>query len=187
VRNRIVQSVLLAASLCIASALPAAAQIDAASVGAAFLNNNAGVGVNADYSRALQSKAGAGFVADVAFAHKGFSETGVDFSVNSLMVSGGVRLAGKAGEKADWHVQGTVGVMHASGSFSGVVQSVCDLAGVDCSGSSNSFMIMPGGALTYWFSPKGGLKGQLNIPITTSGGASSGIRFDVNYVMKFGK
>jgi len=46
---------------------------------------------------------------------------------------------------------------------------------------------MPGGAVTYWFSDKGGIKGQLNIPIAVGGdGSGSAVRFDINYVMKLG-
>jgi hypothetical protein len=67
-----------------------------------------------------------------------------------------------------------------------LTQTVCDLAGVDCSASSNSFMIMPGGAFTYWFSDKGGIKGQLNIPIAIGGDSGSAVRFDINYVLKIG-
>lgn len=191
--NRIVQSVFLAAALFVVSAIPAAAQTDAFSAGLAFLSDNGGVGVNADYSKATSTKANdrtMGWVGDVSFNHKGFGGVaGVgDFSVNTLFVSGGVRLAGKAGDKAIWHVQGTAGIEHASASISSLSQSICNLAGVNCSSSATSFMIMPGGAITYWFSDKGGVKGQLNIPIAIGGdGSGSAVRFDINYVMKLGK
>jgi hypothetical protein len=191
VRNRIVQSVFLAAALFTVSAIPAAAQTNAFSAGLAFLSDNGGVGVNADYSKATSSRANSqtmGWVFDGSYNHKGFSELGSDFSVNSVSVSGGLRLAGKAGDKASWHVQGTAGLFHASASLGGLAQSVCNLAGIDCSASSNSFMIMPGGAVTYWFSEKGGLKGQLNIPITVGGdvGSHGKVRFDINYVYRIG-
>ena len=189
-RNRIVQSVFLVAALFLVSAIPAAAQTDAFSAGLAFLSDEGGVGVNADYSRATSTRANdrtLGWVGDFAFNHKGFGGFGTDFSINTVMVSGGVRLAGKAGDKATWHVQGTAGLIHAGASIDGLTQSICDLAGVDCDTSSNSFMIMPGGALTYWFSDKSGVKGQLNIPIAVGGdGSGSAIRFDINYVMKLG-
>jgi hypothetical protein len=48
-------------------------------------------------------------------------------------------------------------------------------------------MIMPGGALTYWFSEKGGVKAQLNIPIAVGGDSGSAVRFDINYVMNLKK
>jgi hypothetical protein len=188
--NRIVQSVFLATALFLVSALPAAAQTDAFSGGLAFMSDNGGVGVNADYSKATSMKANdrtMGWVVDGSYNHKGFGGFGTDFSVNTVTVSGGIRLAGKAGDKATWHVQGTAGLFHAAASVDNLTQSICDLAGVDCSASSNSFMIMPGGAVTYWFSDKGGVKGQLNIPIAVGGDSGSAIRFDINYVMKLGK
>lgn len=188
-RNRIVQSVFLAAALFAVSAMPAAAQTNAFSAGLAFLSDNGGVGVNADYSKATSSRANnqtMGWVFDGSFNHKGFGGFGTDFSVNTVSVSGGVRLAGKAGDKASWHVQGTAGLLHAGVSVDGLTQSVCNLAGIDCSASSNSFMIMPGGAFTYWFSEKGGVKGQLNIPIAVGGDSGSAVRFDINYVLKIG-
>jgi hypothetical protein len=190
VRNRIVQSVFLGAALFLVSVLPAAAQTDAFSAGLAFLSDSGGVGVNADYSRATSQKANdrtMGWVVDGSYNHKGFGGFGTDFSINTVTLSGGVRLAGKAGDKATWHVQGTAGLFHAGASVDGLTQSICDLAGVDCSASSNSFMIMPGSAVTYWFSDKGGVKGQLNIPIAVGGdGSGSAVRFDINYVMKLG-
>jgi len=190
VRNRIVQSVFLGAAVFLVSVIPAAAQTDAFSAGLAFLSDSGGVGVDADYSRATSQKANdrtMGWVVDGSYNHKGFGGFGTDFSINTVTLSGGVRLAGKAGDKATWHVQGTAGLMHAGASVDGLTQSICDLAGVDCSASSNSFMIMPGGAVTYWFSDKGGVKGQLNIPIAVGGdGSGSAVRFDINYVMKLG-
>ena len=192
-RNRIVQGGFLSAALFLASAIPAAAQTNAASVGLAMLSDNGGVGVNADYSRATSSKANdrtVGWVGDVSYNHKGFGgfASAGDFSVNTFFVDAGIRLAGKAGDKATWHVQGTAGIQHASASIDNLTQSICSLAGIDCSPSTTSFMIMPGGAVTYWFSEKGGVKGQLNIPIAVSGdGSGSAIRFDINYVMKLGK
>ena len=183
----------LAAALFAVSALPAAAQTDAFSAGLALLNNNGGVGVNADYSKATRSRSSdqtLGWVGDVSFNHKGFggfASVG-DFSINTFMVSGGIRLAGKAGDKATWHVQGTAGIQHAAASIDNLTQSICSLAGVDCSPSATAFMIMPGGALTYWFSDKGGIKGQLNIPVAVTGDATgSAIRFDINYVMNLSK
>jgi hypothetical protein len=182
--------VFLGAALSLVSVIPAAAQTDAFSAGLAFLSDEGGVGVNADYSRATGTRANdrtVGWVGDFAFNHKGFGGFGTDFSINTVMVSGGLRLAGKAGDKATWHVQGTAGLIHAGASVDGLTQSICDLAGVDCSASTNSFMIMPGGAVTYWFSDKGGVKGQLNIPIAVGGdGSGSAVRFDINYVRKLG-
>jgi hypothetical protein len=190
VRNRIVQSVCLAAALFAVSALPAAAQTDAFSVGLALLSDNGGVGVNADYSRATSMKSNdrvMGWVGDVSFNHKGFNGLGVaDVSLNTFMVDGGIRLAGKAGDKATWHVQGTAGIAHRSES-SDLAQTVCSLAGLDCSLSATSFLIMPGGGVTYWFSDKSGLKGQLGIPIFVTGNTGSAVRFDINYVMKMGR
>jgi len=182
--------VFLGAAVFLVSVIPAAAQTDAFSAGLAFLSDSGGVGVDADYSRATSQKANdrtMGWVVDGSYNHKGFGGFGTDFSINTVTVSGGVRLAGKASDKATWHVQGTAGLMHAGASVDGLTQSICDLAGVDCSASSNSFMIMPGGAVTYWFSDKGGVKGQLNIPIAVGGdGSGSAVRFDINYVMKLG-
>jgi hypothetical protein len=184
--------VFLAAALYVVSAIPAAAQTDAFSAGLAFLSDNGGVGVNADYSKARSMKANdrtLGWVGDVAINHKGFGGlVGSDFSINTFMVDGGLRLAGKANDKATWHVQGTAGIMHASASIDNLTQSACDLAGVDCSPSATSFMIMPSGAVTYWFSGNGGVKAQLNIPIAVTGdGSGSSVRFDINYVRKLGK
>jgi hypothetical protein len=191
VRNRIVQSVFVAAALLFVSAIPAAAQTDAFSVGLAFLSDNGGVGVNADYSKATSMKANdrtMGWVVDGSFNHKGFGGFGTDFSINTLIVDGGVRLAGKAGDKATWHVQGTAGIVRFNVSIDGLTQSICDLAGVDCSASSTSFIIDPGGAFTYWFNEKGGVKGQLTIPIAIGGDNSGSMtRFDINYVMKLGR
>ena len=188
-RNRIVQSVFLAAALFAVSAVPAAAQTNAFSAGLAFMSDNRGAGVNADYSTARSSRANnqtMGWVVDGSYNHKGFSGFATDFGVNTVTLSGGIRLAGKAGDKASWHLQGTAGLFHASLSISGLTQTVCDLAGVDCSVSSNNFMIMPGGAFTYWFSDKGGVKGQLNIPIAVGSDSHSAVRFDINYVYKIG-
>jgi len=185
-----VQSAFLAAALFVVSAIPAAAQTDAFSVGLAFLSDNGGVGVNADYSRATSQKANdrtMGWVGDVSFNHKGFGGFGTDFSLNTFMVDGGIRLAGKASDKATWHVQGTAGIAHSSFSLDSLTQSICDLVGYDCGAGDTAFIIMPGGALTYWFSDKSGVKGQLNIPIRLSGNTGSAIRFDVNYVMKMGR
>jgi len=186
-----VQSVFLAAALFLVSAIPAAAQTDAFSVGLAFLSDNGGVGVNADYSKATGTKANnrtIGWVGDVSFNHKGFGGFGgSDFGINTFMVDGGIRLAGKASDKATWHVQGTAGIAHASVSIDNLTQSVCTLAGIDCSASETSFLIMPGGAVTYWFSDKSGVKGQLNIPIMVTGDTGSAVRFDVNYVMRLGR
>ncbi len=189
-RIRIVQSVFIAAALFVVSAIPAAAQTDAFSAGLAFLSDDGGVGVNADYSRATGTRSNdrtIGWVGDFSFNHKGFGDFGNDFSRNVLIVDGGVRLAGKAGDKATWHVQGTAGILHSSFSLDNLTQSICDLIGFDCSASDTAFLIMPGGAVTYWFSEKSGVKGQLNIPIRVSGDTGSAIRFDVNYVMKLGK
>jgi hypothetical protein len=190
VRNRIVQSVFLAAALFAVSVIPATAQTDAFSVGLALLSSNGGVGINADYSKATSTKANdrmLGWVGDVSFNHKGFNTLGLaDFSVNTFMVDGGVRLAGKANEKATWHVQGTAGIAHAGRSVDTLTQSICDAVGIDCGGAT-SFLIMPSGALTYWFSDRGGLKGQLNIPILVTGNTGHAVRFDINYVMKLKK
>jgi hypothetical protein len=190
VRNRIVHSAFLAAALFLVSAMPAVAQTDAFSAGLAFLSDNGGVGVNADYSKSMSMKSNGrmmGWVGDLSFNHKGFGGFGTDFSVNTFMVDGGVRLAGKVNDKATWHVQGTAGIAHASASLDNLTQSVCNLAGVDCSASDTAFMIMPAGAMTYWFSDNSGVKGQLNIPIRVSGDTGSSVRFDINYVMKLGK
>src|SRR5262245_25994256 len=101
VRKRIVQSVFLAVALFAVTAIPAAAQSGGASVGLAFLSDNGGVGVNADYSKATRTQANdrtLGWVGDVSFNHKGFNGfAGVgDFSVNTFMIDGGIRFAGKA-------------------------------------------------------------------------------------------
>ena len=189
-RIRIVQSVFLAVALFVVSAVPAAAQTDAFSVGLAFLSDEGGVGVNADYSRATGTRSGdqsIGWVGDFSFNHKGFGGFGTDFSLNTLIVDAGVRLAGKASDKATWHVQGTAGIAHSSFSVDTLTQSICDLVGFDCGAGDTAFIIMPGGALTYWFSDKSGVKGQLNIPIRLSGNTGSAVRFDVNYVMKMGR
>src|SRR5262249_4474579 len=142
VRNRIVHSVCLAAALFVVSAIPAAAQTDAFSVGLALLSDNGGVGVNADYSRATSTKSNdrvMGWVGDVSFNHKGFNGLGVaDVSLNTFMVDGGLRFGGKAGDKTTWHVQGTVGIAHRSES-SDLADTVCSLAGLDCSLSATSF------------------------------------------------
>lgn len=187
-RNRIVQSLFLAAALFVVSAIPAAAQTNAFSVGLAFLSDEGGVGVNADYSRALSSTGDRtmGWVGDVSFNHKSVGGFGNDVSFNTFIVDGGVRLAGKASDKASWHVQGTAGIAHASLGIDNVTQSLCDLVGIDCSASETAFLIMPSGAVTYWFSDRSGVKGQLNIPIRVSGSTGSSVRFDINYVMKLG-
>jgi hypothetical protein len=191
VRNRIVQSVFLAAALFAVSAIPAAAQTNAFSVGLALLDNDGGVGINADYSKATSMKGNdrtLGWVGDVSFNHKGLDDFGQDFSFNTFMVDAGVRLAGKAGDKTSWHVQGTAGIGHRSASID-LNQSLCSSLGIDCSASAGdtSFLIMPAGAFTYWFNEKSAVKGQLNIPLFVSGDTGHGIRFDINYVMKLGK
>jgi hypothetical protein len=166
--------------------MPAVAQTNAFSVGLAFLDNNGGVGVNADYSRATRTRSNGqsiGWVGDVSFNHKGISDVGY----NTFFVDGGVRLSGKAGDKATWHVQGTAGIAHSSFGVDTLTQSICDSVGFDCDASDTGFLIMPGGALTYWFSDKSGVKGQLNIPILLSGNTGSGVRFDINYVMKLSR
>jgi len=96
VRNRIVQCVFLAAALFVVSAIPAAAQTDAFSVGLSFLSDQGGVGIDADYSKSTSMKANdrmMGWVVDGSFNHKGFGGFGTDFSINTLIADGGIRLA----------------------------------------------------------------------------------------------
>ena len=192
-RNRIVRSVFFE-QLCVwCPPSPPPRRTDAFSAGLAFLSDNGGVGVNADYSKARSTKANdrtLGWVggASRSTARVSVAWVGSNFSINTFMVDGGLRLAGKANDKATWHVQGTAGIMRASASIDNLTQSACDLAGVDCSPSATSFMIMPSGGVTYWFSAKGGVKAQLNIPIAVTGdGSGSSVRFDINYVRKLGK
>ena len=158
--------------------MPAGAQ-GAASAGLTFFGDNLGVGVDADYARQYRT-VGAdrplSWLVDGAFAHKG--EGGASF--NTVMLGGGVRVEGKAGDKATWHGQGTAGIMHT-----GFDSDLCDLLDIDCGGGSTDFVIMPAGAITYWFSDTKGVKGQLGIPLALGGdGAGSTIRFDINFVWK---
>ena len=175
--NRIVQGSVLAAALLITSAIPAAAQ-GAASAGITFFGDNLGVGIDADYARQYKSMGmdrTLSWLVDGAFAHKG--EAGA--SLNTFMLDGGVRLEGNAGANATWHAQGTAGFMHTS-----LDSDLCDLLNIDCGGSTD-FVIMPAGAVTYWFSATKGVKGQLGIPLVLGGdGADSTIRFDINFVWK---
>src|SRR5262245_47891366 len=113
--NRIVQRVFLAGSLLLASGLPAAAQ--SASVGLSFLGDDGGTGVAADFAnhfKTTSSERNLDWLADLSLNHKGASALGFDASLNTLIVQGGVRLSGKAAEKATWHVQGAIGIAHQS-------------------------------------------------------------------------
>jgi hypothetical protein len=181
--NRIVQSVFLVTALFLVSAGPASAQT--ASVGLALLGDNGGAGIAADYSnqlRTMSSDRTLGWLVDLSFNHHGESLLGFDASLNTFIVEVGARLAGKAGDKATWHVQGAFGVAHQG--VGGDIADSCDLVGIDCGNTGAIFT--PAGALTYWFSGNKGVKGQLGIPIFFSGGDST-TRFDISFVWRMGQ
>ena len=182
-RNRIVQSVFLVGALFVASAIPAAAQT--ASVGVTFLGDGGGTGVAADYAnhfRDMNSDRSLDWLVDLSFNHKSDSVLGFDASLNTLIAQVGIRVAGKAGDKATWHVQGAVGFAHRGAG--GDLSDVCEILGANC--SDNTGVFTPAGALTYWFSSNKGVKGQLGIPVFFSGGGST-TRFDISFVWKMGK
>ena len=124
-----------------------------------------------------------GWVGDVSYHHNGDSAFGLSASLNTFMVQGGARIAGKAGDKATWHAQGTFGVAHQSigGSLGTAACEILDTC------SSNSAVFTPAGALTYWFSGNKGVKGQLGIPVFFSGGGDTTTRFDISFVWGMGK
>jgi hypothetical protein len=154
------------------SAIPAHAQT--ASIGLALLDNSGGAGLAFDYSKPTSTTGDRtmGWVVDASFNHKGAGNALVSASLNTVIAQGGLRLQGKAGENLTWHVQGAAGIIHSSASV--------NILGSTGSGSNTTFVITPAGAVTYWFSPKRGVKGQLGIPFNGDGNFT---RFDIAYVM----
>lgn len=185
-RNRIVHSVFLSAALLVVSAIPAAAE-GGASVGLALLSGDGGVGLNGDYfmmTKDMGMGRSSGFGVDASLNRKGFGGFGNDFSITTWIAEGGYRFQGQAGDKGTWHVQGSAGIIRSNVGLDNLTQNICTLAGIDCNSSSTDFVITPAGAFTYWFSPNMGVKGQVNIPISVTGGGGSAERVDINIVFK---
>lgn len=179
-----VKGLVLAAAVFLASVMPAAAQD--LGIGVSFLGDEGGTGVIVDYAKAWKEQSSGkmlSFVGDLSFHHKGFDGFGADFSVNTLLIQGGVRVGGKAGENLTWHGQGLVGIARASASAGGDLGDLCDIADVDCSASNTDVIFTPGGALSYALSEKAAVRAQLDLPI---GGDNSTTRFSLMYVLKMG-
>lgn len=183
-RNRIVQRVFLAAALCAASTLPAAAQNSNLSVGLGLWNNNLGVGVVGDYykqTRTMSSMGGWGPVIDLGLSHKSESVLGISDSLTTFQASAGVRYVSKVNDKVSWHGQATAGVWHANVNVDlGLNQQVCDAFGIDCSAgaSTTNFVFMPGAAVRYKLNDTSAFKIQANIPISSWEHA---LRLDLSY------
>jgi hypothetical protein len=160
--------------------MPAAAQDFG--IGLSFLGDEGGTGIIVDYAKAWKEQ-GSGkmlsIVGDLSYHHKGFDNIFGDFSVNTLLVQGGVRIGGAAGENLTWHGQGLIGI--ARGSTGGDAGDLCDLADVSC--SDTDVIFTPGGALSYALNEKSAVRAQLDLPI---GGDDSTTRFSLMYVMKLG-
>lgn len=172
-----VKGLVLAAALLVASSIPAAAQ-DGLGLGISFLGDSGGTGFLVDYSKPFQEQKTnhrLGWVAD-------FSYFPGDF-YSSLMVQGGVRASGKAGDRLNWLAQGLIGLIHQSYDLDGG-NGFCDLFDVDCSASNNSALITIGGGVEYALSDKAGLRGQLDIPIALTDGGGSTTRFSILYVLR---
>jgi hypothetical protein len=191
VRNRIVQSVFLAAALFAVSAMPARAQTFGA--GVSFLGDDRGPGVVVDYAGPLQRTAAnhaLNWVADVDFNHKGFGNDfiGVTGGVTTIMVQGGLRMVGTASDKVSWHAQGLIGLLHTgfSAEAAGLSKDVCDSFNVDCSAgtSDNGGVITFGGAAQYALTDKTGVRGQLDFPIALGAEGGGTYRFSVMFVIK---
>lgn len=181
--NRTVQGALLAAALLVASAMPAAAQT--VGVGLSFLGDNGGTGIQADaavpFSKTSSGKS-IDLVGDISYYRNGDDLPIVDFNISTLMVQVGGRVSGKANDKVSWFGQGLLGYRHFG---VGGDSTACDLPGVDC--GSNGAVLTVGGALTYDFNEKSGVKGQLDFPIPIGGDGDTTTRFTIAYVMKLGK
>ena len=190
-RNRIVQSAFLAATLFLVSVTSVAAQTFG--VGASFLGDDRGPGLVVDYAGPLQRTAAnhaLNWVADVDFNHKGFGNDfiGVTGGVTTVMAQAGLRMVGKANDKVSWHAQGLVGLLHTgfSADAAGLTKEVCDAFDVDCSlgNSDNGGVITFGGAAQYALSDTTGLRGQLDFPIALGAEGGGTYRFSIMFVIK---
>lgn len=185
-RNRIVQSVCLAAAVFLVSTMPLFAE-GTGEFGLSTANNSVGIGVNGEFVSKLKDMGtdrSSSWLVDAVYFHKGFSSFGTDFSTNAIEVQAGWRFAGKAGDKGTYNLQVAAGLSRASASLGGITQQICDSVGVSCSASSTDFVITPAAGYTYWFGGDKGIKAQLNIPIA---GGNNFTRFDVDFVVKAGK
>jgi hypothetical protein len=182
-----VQAALVSAAIFLVSAaIPASAQ--SLGVGASFLGDEGGTGVIVDYSKPFQSSMTTkklGWVGDFSYFHKGFgNDVFGGGSANTLLLQGGVRISGEAGEKLEWLGQGLIGLRHASFSYDDNLGGICDLG--DCSDSDNGGVLTLGGGLQYALNEKLGVRGQLDFPIALGDGGST-TRFSIMLVLKRGK
>ena len=151
--------------------------------GVSFLGDDGGIGGIVDYFLPLRTYGtnALGVAADVSFHRKGYDEDefGVEGSVTQLLATGGIRYAGLLGENISWHAQGLFGIVRAS-----VGGDLSDFCGGDtCDTSDTSFIANIGGAVQYWLSDRGAIRGQLDFPISDGGSTT---RFSVMYVLKMG-
>lgn len=175
-----VKGFVLAAAVMLASTLPASAQ--ELGVGLSLIDDR-GAGVIVDYSGPLNKTAGdfsLNWVGDLSFNHRSISE-GIfgDYGFNTLLVQGGVRIGGVAGDNLTWHGQALVGIGRTS--YSGDFESVCDIPGADC--SNTDVIVSPGAALSYKLNEKSAVRGQLDLPLGLEG---SNFRFSIMYARKMG-
>lgn len=179
--NRYLKGILLAATVVLATAIPASAQ--SLGVGISFLGDEGGTGFIVDYARpskTVNTDQTLSWVGDFSFFHNGFEFT--DSSINTLMVQGGARISGKAGEKAMWDGQGLIGIRHSS--VGGTVGSICGLSGVDCDDTGGVLTV--GGGLEYAFGTNKAVRGQLDFPIALGEGGNT-TRFSIMYIIQMKK
>jgi hypothetical protein len=188
VRIRTVQTACVAAAILLLSAIPSAAQ-SSLGVGLSFLGDEGGTGLILDYAAPYGSVGGdkpLSFVGDFSIFHNGFGNdfAGVGGGFTTLMIQGGVRVAGKAADKVTWHGQGLIGVRRASVSFdTGLDKEVCDALDIDCSiGASDTGLVLTiGGAAEYAISDTKAARAQLDFPINGDGSTT---RFSLMFVLK---
>lgn len=172
-----VKGMFLAAALVAALAAPAAAQ-DGLGAGISFLGDDGGTGFLVDYSKPFQTQKTStrlGWVGELSYFPGDFS---------TLMVEGGVRASGPAGEKINWLAHGMVGIIHQSVDFNDGFGGLCDAFDVDCSASHTGGVLTIGGGIEYALSPTAGVRGQLDIPIALTDGGGNTTRFSILYVWR---
>lgn len=173
--------------------VPAGAHAQSLGAGISFLGDERGAGVVIDYSSPLASQSGnktVSWVGEFGLNHKGFGGqlAGVSGGVTTIMVQGGVRASGAAGDSLTWLAHGMVGLMRTGfgADAAGINKATCDQFNIDCSTSSSDIggVVTVGGGLEYDFSSTKGVRGQIDFPIAigADGGATS--RFAIMFVFK---
>jgi hypothetical protein len=172
-----VKGLILAAAMVALTAMPSAAQ--SLGLGVSGMSDGVGAGLIVDYSGPLRSTA-AGHPLNWVGEFNFYPGDGGSL----LMLQGGVRGQGAAGENLNWLLQGLVGFSHSG--VDSDVQDVCDLFDVDCGGSSGAVLTF-GGGVEYALNDRSGIRAQLDIPIFLGDNSDTATRFSVLYVLKMGR